>query len=51
MLCHYCGYTQAKIESCPACGSLRGGYKSFGVEVVEQEAKRIFGGLKIFASG
>ncbi|NIZ18609.1 replication restart helicase PriA [Entomospira culicis] len=47
MLCHYCGYTQAKIESCPACGSLRGGYKSFGVEVVEQEAKRIFGGLKI----
>lgn len=47
MMCHYCGYSQPKIESCPQCGSLQGEFTSFGAELVEKEAKRIFVGMKI----
>ncbi|NIZ46897.1 primosomal protein N' [Entomospira nematocerorum] len=47
LLCHYCGYTQARIRNCPSCGSSRGEFKSFGIELVEEEARRIFPELSI----
>lgn len=42
MRCHYCGYSQRPVASCPACGSLDVGYSGFGTEMVEQEVNRVF---------
>ncbi|NIZ40608.1 primosomal protein N' [Entomospira entomophila] len=47
LLCHYCGYTHQRITTCPSCGSLRGEFKSFGIELVEEEARRVFPELSI----
>jgi len=40
LLCHYCGYSTAKPEVCPECGSRFGLGQSFGIEVVEEELRK-----------
>ncbi|MES2418619.1 MAG: primosomal protein N' [Bacteroidota bacterium] len=45
--CHYCGYHQHSITSCPACGSVHIEQKGFGTERIEEELSLIFPGVKI----
>ncbi len=42
MLCHYCGYSTAPIDTCPSCGSLDVGYSGFGTERIEQDIAQTF---------
>lgn len=35
--CHYCGYQESLIHTCPACGSTQLNIKGFGTEKVEDE--------------
>jgi primosomal protein N' (replication factor Y) len=35
--CHYCGYKEESLSSCPACGSAHLEYKGFGTEKIEDE--------------
>ncbi len=35
--CHYCGYQQKPIDTCPACGHAHINTKNFGTEKVEDE--------------
>jgi primosomal protein N' (replication factor Y) len=46
-LCHYCGYSEPPLSSCPRCGSLEAGYRGFGTEMVEEEVRRTFPELRI----
>jgi primosomal protein N' (replication factor Y) len=46
-LCHYCGYSEAPVETCPNCGSLEAGYRGFGTEMVEEEVRRTFPNLRV----
>lgn len=39
LVCHYCGYSEKLLSSCPACGSLHLEQKGFGTEKVEDELK------------
>ncbi|MGF1923923.1 MAG: replication restart helicase PriA [Bacteroidia bacterium] len=45
--CHYCGYHQNSINSCPACGSVHIEQKGFGTERIEEELALIFPEVKI----
>ncbi len=45
--CHYCGYHQNSITSCPACGSVHIEQKGFGTERIEEELSLIFPEVKI----
>lgn len=45
--CHYCGYKQDVLNSCPACGSAKIEQKGFGTEKIEDELKLIFPVAKI----
>lgn len=45
--CHYCGYHQNSINSCPACGSVHIEQKGFGTERIEEELALIFPEAKI----
>ncbi|MEW5815570.1 MAG: primosomal protein N' [Spirochaetota bacterium] len=47
MLCHYCGFTTAPAEICPACGSLDIGYSGFGTEKIEEDVRTMFPELRI----
>ncbi len=47
MSCHYCGYTSALPDKCPACGSEHIGYKGFGTQKLQDELERDFPDLKI----
>ena len=47
LVCHYCGYRQAPPTACPECGSLDVGYSGFGTERVEEDAVRLFPGMRI----
>jgi primosomal protein N' (replication factor Y) len=47
LLCHYCGFSSPKINTCPECGGELVFGKSFGIEVVEEEFKRRFPGKNI----
>lgn len=47
LLCHYCGYQEEKPGSCPQCRSPSAGFTTFGLEKAEEEAQRIFIGLRI----
>jgi len=47
LLCHYCGFSSPKINTCPECGGGLVFGKSFGIEVVEEELKRRFPGKHI----
>ncbi|MEC3879047.1 replication restart helicase PriA [Parapedobacter sp. 10938] len=35
--CHYCGFTEAPLQVCPACGSTHIESKGFGTERIEEE--------------
>lgn len=35
--CHYCGYKEESLSTCPACGSTHLEYKGFGTEKIEDE--------------
>lgn len=37
--CHYCGYQQAPVQICPACGSGKVSLLGFGTEKIEDELK------------
>lgn len=37
--CHYCGYQQEPVSTCPACGSGKITFLSFGTEKIEEELK------------
>lgn len=39
--CHYCGYRQASLNRCPACGGTHIEMKGFGTEKIEDELSRI----------
>lgn len=45
--CHYCGYKQEILHSCPACGSTRIEQKGFGTEKIEDELQMIFESARI----
>ncbi len=40
--CHYCGFRNAVMHVCPACGSEHITGKTFGTQKIEEEAQRIF---------
>lgn len=42
LVCHYCNYSLESLDSCPVCGSRIIRKKGIGIEVVEEEIKRIF---------
>lgn len=45
--CHYCGYKQEVLTSCPACGSAKIEQKGFGTEKIEDELQLLFGNARI----
>lgn len=45
--CHYCGYKQEVLSSCPACGSVHIEPKGFGTEKIEDDLKYIFPDARI----
>ncbi len=47
MVCHYCGYTQEMVTSCPECGSKYiGGFKA-GTQKIEEVVKKRFPGTRV----
>ncbi|MDR1105796.1 MAG: primosomal protein N' [Treponema sp.] len=46
-ICHYCGYSEEPPRACPRCGSLEAGFRGFGTEMIEEETRRTFPGLRI----
>ncbi len=40
--CHYCGYTYAVPEKCPACGNTHLQGRGFGTEKIEADVRAIF---------
>jgi primosomal protein N' (replication factor Y) len=46
-VCHYCGYSQTPPRACPQCGSLEAGYRGFGTEMIEEEVRATFPGLRL----
>jgi primosomal protein N' (replication factor Y) len=46
LLCHYCGHTESKTETCPKCG---GGISLIGTgtQKIEEELKKFFGEARI----
>ena len=47
MVCHYCGFTKQPVDVCPECSSLDVGYSGFGTELIEEEVRGLFPGLRI----
>ncbi|GFI61053.1 primosomal protein N' [Clostridiales bacterium] len=47
LVCHYCGETVEKVDSCPACGSKRIRYFGGGTQKVELEIKKLFPDAKV----
>ena len=45
--CHYCGYTNAPMGSCGACGSHKLKMQGFGTEKIEDELEKVFPDAKI----
>ncbi|HOY32495.1 MAG TPA: primosomal protein N' [Bacteroidales bacterium] len=45
--CHYCGYTLAIPETCPACNSRNLHTKGMGTERIEEETELVFSGARI----
>lgn len=45
--CHYCGYKQAMLQNCKACGSYKLNTKGFGTEQIEEELVSLFPNAKI----
>ncbi|MDR2343618.1 MAG: primosomal protein N' [Spirochaetaceae bacterium] len=46
-VCHYCGYETSPPRACPSCGSLEAGFRGFGTEMIEEEVRRAFPGLRL----
>jgi primosomal protein N' (replication factor Y) len=46
-VCHYCGYETVPPRACPSCGSLEAGFTGVGTEMIEEETRRAFPGLRI----
>ena len=42
LLCHYCNHAVPKVDSCPVCGEKILRMKGLGIEVVEEELRKIF---------
>ena len=42
LVCHYCGYSEAKPVACPECGSLDLAWASYGTERVEETLSELF---------
>lgn len=47
MLCHYCGYEQPRVMSCPACGSKYIGGFRVGTQQVEEQVLKWFPAAKV----
>lgn len=47
LVCHYCSYTVAVPQVCPACGTPAMEAQGFGTERIEEETKAIFPSAKI----
>lgn len=47
MLCHYCGYEQPKVISCPACGSKYIGGFRVGTQQVEEQVLKLFPSARV----
>jgi primosomal protein N' (replication factor Y) len=47
MRCHYCGFTSAKNQSCPTCGSDKLYLGGVGTQRVEEELLEAFSGVRI----
>lgn len=46
LMCHYCGYKEPKVETCPSCGSKHmGGFRA-GTEQIEELILKEFPGAK-----
>lgn len=47
LICHYCGYEQAQVQHCPACGSpYIGGFKA-GTQQIETLVQKSFPGARV----
>jgi len=42
LICHYCNFSLPKMDNCPECGSRIIKKRGFGIEVVEEEFKKLF---------
>ncbi|MBQ8970354.1 MAG: primosomal protein N', partial [Lachnospiraceae bacterium] len=42
LVCHYCGYEQAMVKSCPVCGSEAVGGMRAGTEQIEEQVKKLY---------
>ncbi len=47
LICHYCGYTAAVPENCPACGSEYLHYVGEGTEKIEGKLAEMFPGARV----
>ena len=47
LLCHYCGYEQAPLETCPGCGKNSVRYQGLGTEKLEKEIEEKFHGFVV----
>ncbi|MDB5014487.1 MAG: priA, partial [Daejeonella sp.] len=45
--CHYCGFRQDVLNTCPACGSAKIEQKGYGTEKIEDDLSIIFPDIKI----
>ena len=45
--CHYCGTTYPKINTCPACGTVKWVEKNFGTEKIEEMIEEEFPNLRV----
>lgn len=45
--CHYCGYMEAPLQVCPACGSTHIESKGFGTERIEEELEMLLPEVRI----
>lgn len=45
--CHYCGFTEAPVQVCPACGSTHIESKGFGTERIEEELETLLPNARI----
>ncbi|HVS35727.1 MAG TPA: primosomal protein N' [Gemmataceae bacterium] len=42
MLCHYCGYEQEPLKTCPLCGQAAVRYQGLGTEKLQKEVEELF---------
>ena len=47
LTCHYCGYTQTILPSCPACGGVEMINRGMGTERIEEDIKLVFPEAKV----